>query len=365
MSPTPPPSDVGETRRQAALDAHALLDTLPERAFDDVAMLAALLTGAPAAGLALIDQQRLWFKARTGLRQQELTGAGGLIAHAQAAPRELLQIGQLVAGEHLDTLPLLVDGRALPCCIGVPLLADRQMLGLLLVFDTAPHTLSARQNDGLHRLVRQARQLLALRRCVLEQRNLLAEREAFGQRLEDARADMQRRHDQLAHEATHDPLTGLLNRAALDHLRSDPVSQEHFNAQPYALILLDIDHFKQVNDRHGHRLGDLALQAVAEAVNAAVRSSDLVVRYGGEELLVVLPHTRLDGAAEVAERIRRRVARVSSLPFALTVSLGVAAGDPARDQPEHVFERADQALYRAKTSGRDRVVVDDSPLFDG
>ena len=96
-----------------------------------------------------------------------------------------------------------------------------------------------------------------------------------------------------------------------------------------------------------------------------MRSSDLVVRYGGEELLVVLPHTRLDGAAEVAERIRRRVTRVSSLPFALTVSLGVAAGDPARDQPEQVFERADQALYRAKTGGRDRVVVDDSPLFDG
>ena len=128
-------------------------------------------------------------------------------------------------------------------------------------------------------------------------------------------------------------------------------------------MLLDIDHFKQVNDRHGHLLGDNALRQAAAAVAAAIRADDVAVRFGGEEFLVVLPSTSLASAAEIAERIRQSVALLA-LPFTLTLSAGVAAGDPSRDLPEEVFQRADQALYRAKAGGRDRVVVDDTERVD-
>ncbi len=99
---------------------------------------------------------------------------------------------------------------------------------------------------------------------------------------------------------------------------------------------------------------------MADSVSASVREGDVAVRFGGEEILVVLPQTRLAHAAEVAERVRQHVTR-AALPFPLTVSVGIAGGEPGRDVPEAVFERADQALYRAKATGRDRVVVDDTP----
>jgi diguanylate cyclase (GGDEF)-like protein len=138
-------------------------------------------------------------------------------------------------------------------------------------------------------------------------------------------------------------------------LRRDPSERS-----PYCLLLLDIDHFKRVNDRHGHLAGDDALRAVAMAVTATVRKDDIAVRYGGEEIVVYLARATLADASEIARRIRERVAQ-APLPFALTVSIGIAAGDPVRDQPIEVFQRADQALYRAKATGRDRVVVDDTP----
>jgi len=99
---------------------------------------------------------------------------------------------------------------------------------------------------------------------------------------------------------------------------------------------------------------------VADAILRSVRSSDVAVRYGGEEFLVVLPNTRLDGGAEIAERIRQQVSALA-LPMPVTVSIGIADGDMDRDAADAVFERADQALYRAKQTGRDRVVADDTP----
>ena len=130
-------------------------------------------------------------------------------------------------------------------------------------------------------------------------------------------------------------------------------------------MLLDIDHFKQVNDRHGHLLGDRALRAVADAVTASIRKGDVAVRYGGEEILVVLPDTDSPARPKSPSASASAVA-ATACRSDLTVSVGIAAGDPhARHGPKQVFERADQALYRAKAGGRDRVVVDDTPRLHG
>jgi diguanylate cyclase (GGDEF)-like protein len=274
----------------------------------------------------------------------------------------MLVVEDLQSQSQYPQPPLRIGEDTLRFYAGVPLISpDGHALGTVCVLDVKPRNLTAAQREGLEVLARQTQHLLELRRYAMEQRRLLSEREAFAQRLEDARADLQRRNDLLEHSATHDALTGLLNRAALAQLRDNPDAMRQLQRAPYTLMLLDVDHFKDVNDRHGHLLGDRALRAVADAVAASIRDRDVAVRYGGEEFLILLPDTRLASAVQVAERIRQRIAN-APLPFPLTVSIGLAAGEPTRDWSEQVFDRADQALYRAKAGGRNRVVVDDTPM---
>jgi len=359
----PPPSD--EARRQAALDAYAVVGTVPEQSYDDIVRLAVTLCDVPAAAISLIDHDRQWFKAQIGLDVRETARSEAICDRAIRQPDRMLVVEDLLEHPELPRPSMRVDGDPLRFYAGVPLLSpDGEPLGVVCVLDNKPRTLTDAQREGLEVLARQTQHLLELRRYAMEQRRLLSEREAFAQRLEDARADLQRRHDLLEHRATHDALTGLLNRSALAQLRDNAEAMRLLQQAPYTLILLDVDHFKDVNDRHGHLLGDRALRAVADAVAASIREGDIAVRYGGEEFLILLPDTRLAQAAQVAERIRQRIA-VAPLPFALTVSMGLAAGEPTRDWSEQVFDRADQALYRAKAGGRNRVVVDDTPVHYG
>ncbi len=123
------------------------------------------------------------------------------------------------------------------------------------------------------------------------------------------------------------------------------------------MLVIDIDHFKQVNDTYGHRFGDDVLRAVAHAVGDTIRRSDVLYRYGGEEFVVLASHTTLTGARQLAERIRGNVAGIATVggrELRVTVSVG-AAQLRAGESAEALFVRADQALYRAKESGRNRV----------
>jgi diguanylate cyclase (GGDEF)-like protein len=352
-----------EAERQAALDAYAVVDTVPEQAYDDIVRLAATLCDTPAAMISLVDHDRQWFKARIGIDVTQTPRGEAICDHAIRTPERLLVVRDIAADPKFSRILLQVGGARVRFYAGMPLRSpDGHALGTVCVLDVVPRDLSAAQRDGLQVLARQTQHLLELRRYAFEQRRLLTEREAFAQRLEEARADLERRNEQLEHSAHHDQLTGLLNRVGLAQLHGGGEAWARLHGGPYSLMLIDVDHFKQVNDRHGHLLGDRALRAVADAVAASIRSDDIAVRYGGEEILVVLPDTRLSSAAEVAERVRRRVMH-SALPFALTVSVGVAGGESGDASPERVFDRADQALYRAKSAGRNRVIVDDTPLY--
>ncbi|WP_190238593.1 GGDEF domain-containing protein [Marilutibacter maris] len=353
-----------EVRRQAALDAYDVIGTPPEQAFDDIVRLAATVCATPGALVSLIDHDRQWFKARLGVDVIQTPRGEAICDHAIRTPERLLEVADVGADRRFSRFGLKVVGQPLRFYAGMPLRSpDGHALGTICVLDTVPRELSEAQRDGLQVLARQTQHLLELRRYAHEQRRLLAEREAFALRLEEARADLERRNEQLEHRANHDQLTGLMNRVGLAQLRQRPEAIERLSGSPYSLMLIDVDHFKQVNDRHGHLLGDRALQAVADAVAATIRAGDIAVRYGGEEILVVLPETRLAGAVEVGERIRDKVMR-SALPFALTVSIGVATGEPGELWADQVFDRADQALYRAKAGGRNRVIADDTPLFN-
>ena len=160
---------------------------------------------------------------------------------------------------------------------------------------------------------------------------------------------------ELNYQAKHDLLTGLLNRRAGEYTLKCCQRTAQIEHKAYALILADVDHFKSVNDRYGHEEGDRILRRCARLLRGKVRSGDTVIRWGGEEFLIVLPGCNLEDARELAERIRTAV---SSHPDALvgtvTVSLGVAAWTLG-DHSSTVLRRADLALYSAKTNGRNQI----------
>jgi diguanylate cyclase (GGDEF)-like protein len=162
--------------------------------------------------------------------------------------------------------------------------------------------------------------------------------------------------------AVIDPLTGMLNRAALDSRIPELEQQARLTGGSVCLVLCDIDHFKRVNDTHGHERGDAALREAGYAIRKALRSFELVYRIGGEELLVVLPGVDLPEGREVAARLRLAVEEACPAGLHLTLSAGVAAASGAEVRYESLFRAADAALLGAKRAGRNRVVADgDAP----
>jgi diguanylate cyclase len=151
-------------------------------------------------------------------------------------------------------------------------------------------------------------------------------------------------------EVRTDALTGVSNRRALDETLESMFAMMHRYEQPFSVTLLDIDHFKEINDEQGHLYGDRMLKSVARLLDDNVRDTDMVARYGGEEFVIVMPQTSLDGASIFSERLRRRVEQ--QLP--LTVSGGVSVAADG-DNPQTLLARADAALYSAKAAGRNHV----------
>ena len=190
---------------------------------------------------------------------------------------------------------------------------------------------------------------------------------ALNLRIQRIRAKLQQQREALAQAlevnrelATRDELTGLINRRAMLDLMALEHSRSLRSGRPLLLAQLDIDHFKPINDQHGHATGDRALQAFAGTVRASVRDTDVLARWGGEEFVLMLTDTSADQARGLLERIRQAVQALeiahSAGSLQLTVSIGLAQHLPG-DTVEHTLERADQALYRAKALGRNRVVV--------
>ena len=162
-----------------------------------------------------------------------------------------------------------------------------------------------------------------------------------------------------------DALTGLLNRRALAPLLQREAGRLRRYGESYALLMVDVDHFKAINDGHGHAAGDRALVQLSAVLRQAAREVDHVARLGGEEFCLLLPHTDLAGATHLAQRVHEAVRRASWSEFerGITVSVGVAVAQSPDEPPQAALERADQALYRAKHAGRDRVVLADPAAF--
>jgi diguanylate cyclase (GGDEF)-like protein len=169
-------------------------------------------------------------------------------------------------------------------------------------------------------------------------------------------------YQQALQSATMDPLTGVKNRTAMEAAMKREIGLANRHHNPLSFILFDLDHFKSINDRYGHLIGDQVLRAVARVAEDTIRDSDIIFRYGGEEFLVILHGTRISGAALLAERIRNSIENLELFPelnLHITASMGVVHLADAEDA-EEIFRRADTAMYRAKHNGRNQVVIDDS-----
>jgi diguanylate cyclase (GGDEF)-like protein len=217
------------------------------------------------------------------------------------------------------------------------------------VVAATPSRLLAVDEGAFWRLVRASHHFAA---------NLLV---LMAQRMRDTNTTAHR----LDRASTVDGLTGLRNRRWLEEHLARIVEREQRDGRPVSLAMIDIDHFKQFNDAHGHAAGDAALVAVAETIVRQVRPLDFAARYGGEELVLIFPATPAGGAVIATERVRRAVATLA-LPLpaggeaAVTFSAGVAQVAPGESAQDAV-ERADQALYRAKQAGRNRVEAAATP----
>ena len=176
---------------------------------------------------------------------------------------------------------------------------------------------------------------------------------------------LKKQMEKVKQEIIIDPLTRTYNRRAYDEkLKLEMMGYQRYG-RPTALVIIDIDHFKQVNDTYGHRTGDGVLRILSEVMKKEIREIDVLARYGGEEFALILPHTPYRNALEVAERIRQKV-EVSRFtykgkPFSVTISLGVGSLKED-DTLGNYVERVDQALYRAKNAGRNRVVGEEDDL---
>jgi diguanylate cyclase (GGDEF)-like protein len=202
-------------------------------------------------------------------------------------------------------------------------------------------------NHGLFTVLSLA-QYVILAGCVLSVQNSI---------MQQARQTKQA-NEKYKNMAIHDSLTGLFNHGFMEQLMADAINRCKRSGEPLSLLMIDVDHFKQVNDTFGHNTGDEVLVKLAQALSGKKRSTDYLARWGGDELVLLLTDTQLEGAENLAEKLRSMVeSQVFPQGRQLTISIG-ASQYQAGDKPANMVGRADAALYRAKRGGRNKVGLD-------
>ncbi len=182
---------------------------------------------------------------------------------------------------------------------------------------------------------------------------------------ESTRVESIRRVEELEQIAFLDALTGVGNRRFCEHVLDQRLAELRRHGWPFGFLFLDVDHFKSVNDVHGHDVGDAVLQTVAKTLMHAVRAGDFVGRWGGEEFVIIAVRAEIEGVRTAAERLRMAVAASEAAaatgPVRVTVSMGAAMARP-EDDVTSLVKRADSLMYQSKESGRNRVTVEGSPI---
>lgn len=345
-----------EAERLEVLRQLHILDTPAEPAFDDLAVIAATICGTPRAALTLVDSDRQWFKAATGVPRSEAPRDISFCAHAINRPAELLLVEDTLDDPRFRDNPMVVGLPPVRFYAGAPLLSEEGYgLGTLCVFGDQPARLSPEQQRALMALSRQAAYLLQLRRVSRTLEQLVRDRDWYEQQLERYHSSLVAENADLAVQTRTDPLTGLPNRRAFTVALDAAVVSAQQEREPVAVAMLDIDHFKAINDQHGHDRGDQVLVALSDLLRAHSAGSGTAARFGGEEFVLLMPGAGHELAQVQCEYLRESVSLLP-LNLAVTISIGVAVLKRG-EAVDQMLKRADEALYEAKRTGRNRVVV--------
>lgn len=339
MSPSSPPDSIISCQtRLKALANYQILDTDYEAAFDGIVKLAANICNAPIAVINFIDHERQWFKAEIGLGIRETPLDISICRHA-VLEEDVMVINDTQTDTRTKSNPLVfANDKNLRFYAGALLKSGPNALGTLCVLDHEPRTITDTQVEALKLLRDQIMHLLDFRRLHLTQRLLVKE-------LDESRHALQR-------QAHLDPLTGLLNRRAFEVRLRFELESILDPENPGALMMIDLDKFKDINDQHGHLTGDKVLKCVSQALRKAIRTSDILARWGGDEFLVLLPATQIGQAIEVAGRVLHALEKNEvglTLPGKVSASIGLASlrGYTSADD---IIAAADAAMYDAKKS---------------
>lgn len=359
-----------ETLRLAKLQGYHILDTLPDKTYDDIAQLAAYICQTPTALVTLIDANRQWFKAKVGMDTGE-------------TPRDIAFCSKTI--QQLDTLVvedasahpqfcdnvLVTDSPYIRFYAGHPLITpDGYALGALCVIDYQPRQITSQQISALQVL---SRQVMAQMELSLQSQRLKRVNDGLEQRIKERtnslsaslhrllkmQSTLLKREAASRHNALHDPLTGLPNRSyflqrldrSIRSAQCDPLHQ-------YAVLFIDLDNFKPVNDTLGHEIGDRLLSHVASRIKLLLRKGDLVARLGGDEFAVLL-----DGIADRSQAIAavRRIQASIAQPFtsgnhriSIGASIGITFSQVGYQQAEAALKDADTAMYQAKRQAKEK-----------
>jgi diguanylate cyclase (GGDEF)-like protein len=353
-----PDKPSNEALRLDALYRYRILDTDKEKSFEDLVTIAKAVCGASMAAVTLIDAERQWFKAIHGNEVQELPRSDSMCGHAILQPEQVMVVEDMRDDVRFHDNPLVTGVPHVRFYAGAPLVSnDGYALGTLCVFDPEPHRLDPEQADALAALSRQVMLVMELRRFAQDIQTHMLEREDYERLLGEYHDLLLAQNADLAEQSRTDVLTGLPNRRAMAVALEASLRDADGQPRETAVALVDIDHFKQINDFHGHATGDRVLAELGVLLRAQFAGRGMAARYGGEEFVVLMPDTDLRTAELQCDFLRMAVADLP-LGFPMTVSVGVAA-HKAGDNVDHTLARADAALYRAKHEGRNRVLLAD------
>jgi diguanylate cyclase (GGDEF)-like protein len=326
----PAPLPANEARRLTALQSYDVLDTVCDTALDEIAALAARLIGAPIALVTLLDGQRQWFKARVGLEAAETPRDQAFCGYAILGD-QMLVVPDATNDRRFADNPLVTGAPDIRFYAGVPLINPQGFaLGTLCVIDRAPRELTAEQRETLTSLARSVMTTLELHRAMKDMRAL----------------------------ALSDTLTGLANRAALTDMAERAIARQRRHGEPFALLLVDLDGFKSLNDTCGHAAGDRALIEVARTLSVVARREDMAARIGGDEFALLLVACNAADLSTTADRIRVAVElSMRQRGWSVTASVGGVHFRQPPETVERALSLADVTMYVAKQTGRNRVAT--------
>ena len=328
-----------------------MLDTPPEESFDRLTRLAAKLIDAPATFVSLVDHNRDFYKSAYGFGEPLATVRqleGRSFCHYAITTNGPLVLDDVTQELVFCDVPT-VQSLGVRAYIGIPLVTeDGQVVGSFCAIDFKPKHWTERDIDILTDLAHSTMREIELRTLVR------ASASTNLQLVEQIKRVNELNH-QLELLSTTDPLTGVKNRRAFEISLTQELAVVKRRSTALSLIVVDADHFKKINDTHGHAAGDVALQSIASLLTKSARDIDIVARIGGEEFAIILPDSEACSALKVAERMRLAIQN-DAWPFMpLTVSIGTATLLNQEDAG-NLLRRADKAMYLAKANGRNRVV---------